>query len=525
MALLHNFFTTVCTLDREGGVSSARHVQEVEMFSVTMRLRLILVAALGLAAPWFAAHAQQLPDTPEVRAVQAFVEALNAGTPEKIRTFVDVHVAGRNEVRELFFNEMSRLSRDTGGIDLEFLLRRPDGIVVVRGRTRKSNTPIGIELNRESEEPFRFLGIKPDASGGDAPGGPGTIPRPRADPNMDDGQRAAAWDRYVSQVAANDLFSGVVLVARDDHIVFEHAYGLASKRFKVPNRIDTRFNLGSVNKAITKTAILQLMAQGRVDLDATIATYLPDYPQATGTKITVRHLLTHTSGLGEIFTPEFRRASKDQFREPRDFFPLFINAPLKFEPGKGNSYSNAGYVVLGAIVESVCRCRYYDHVKEHIYAPAGMVDTDALEADAPVENVAEGYQRVSGASGQTDWRNNQYVDAIKGSPAGGAYSTAHDLLRFVQALKRGVLLPASLAGTVFGRPLPPAQTAGKRNEESSQAITLPNVAISGGSPGVNAMVQVSGPYTIVVLSNYDPPAATSLGAAVAGLLEGGQPRP
>jgi len=248
------------------------------MFGVTIRLTLVLVAAL--AAPRSGAGAQQLPDTPDVRAVQAFLEALNAGTAEKMRAFVDTHVADPNDLREVFFKEMSRLSGDTGGIDAVRQLRRPDGTVVVRGRARKSNTPIGVELNQQSAPPFHFLGIKVEAGGGDAPAGAlGTIPPPRANPNTDDGQRAAAWDRYVSHLAANDLFSGVVLVARDDHIVFEHAYGLASKRFRVPNRIDTRFNLGSVNKAITKTAILQLMAQGRVDLDATIATIFPIIPR------------------------------------------------------------------------------------------------------------------------------------------------------------------------------------------------------------------------------------------------------
>jgi CubicO group peptidase (beta-lactamase class C family) len=495
------------------------------MFGVTMRFTLVLAAALALARPSSATHAQQLPDTPEVRASQAFIEALNSGTPETIRNFVDAHVAGRDEARELFVDEMTRLGRETGGIDMTFLLRRPDGTVVVRGRARKSNSPIDIELKPESEEPFRFVGITPDAGGGEVPGGLGTIQRPRADSNMDDVQRAAAWDRYVSQLAANDLFSGVVLVARDDQVVFDRAYGLASKRFKVPNRTDTRFNLGSVNKAFTKTAILQLLAQGRIDLDAPIVRYLPDYPASTGEKISVRQLLTHTSGLGDIFTAEFRRASSDRFREPRDYFPLFVSAPLAFEPGKGNSYSNAGYVVLGAIVEAVCSCRYDDYVKEHIYAPAGMVHTEALDADATVENVADGYERVSGVSGLAQWRSNQFQHAIKGSPAGGGYSTARDLWRFVQALKRGSLLPATLAGLVFGRQLSPAPAARDRSEAPSQAIAFPNGAISGGGPGINAAVQVSGPYTIVVLSNYDPPAATTVGEVVAGLLGGGQPRP
>jgi CubicO group peptidase (beta-lactamase class C family) len=135
-------------------------------------------------------------------------------------------------------------------------------------------------------------------------------------------------------------------VARDGKPIFAKAYGLANKDQQIPNQLDTKFALGSMNKMITSVAIAQLVPAGKFKYSGTVAQLLPGYPnQEIAAKITVHQLATHTSGLGDVFGPEFQQ-KKDTLRTVRDWFPLFAGKPLRFEPGKSWSYSNAGFVVL-----------------------------------------------------------------------------------------------------------------------------------------------------------------------------------
>src|SRR4029079_16154267 len=129
--------------------------------------------------------------------------------------------------------------------------------------------------------------------------------------------------------------------------------GYADRESKTPNNLETRFRLGSMNKMFTSVSIAQLVQAGKLKYTDTVADVLPDYPnKEVARKITVHQLLTHTSGLGDIFGPEFQR-TKDSLHDLKDYLPLFVNQPLRFEPGKDWSYSNAGFIVLGLIIEHV----------------------------------------------------------------------------------------------------------------------------------------------------------------------------
>src|SRR5262249_10815599 len=150
---------------------------------------------------------------------------------------------------------------------------------------------------------------------------------------------------------------------------FQKAYGLADRDKKIPNDLNTRFRLGSMNKMFTSVAIAQLVQQGKMSYNDTVAKLLPDYPDKDiAAKIAVHQLLTHTSGLGDFFGPEFRE-KKDTLHGLNDYLKLFAGKPLKFEPGKGWAYSNAGMIVAGLIVERVSGQNYYDYVREHIFKP------------------------------------------------------------------------------------------------------------------------------------------------------------
>ena len=175
--------------------------------------------------------------------------------------------------------------------------------------------------------------------------------------------------------------------------------------------------------------------EGRLAFTDPVGKHLPDYPnKAVAEKVTLHHLLTHTSGVGDYFNDKYVKAAKDRFRTVRDFFPLFVDKPLEFEPGTRFRYSNAGFMILGAVIEKVSGQNYFDYVRDHVYKPAGMADTDAYEMDQDTPNLATGYRRINlqGQSEVGPRRNNLFLHVFKGGPAGGGFSTAEDLIRFAQ---------------------------------------------------------------------------------------------
>jgi CubicO group peptidase (beta-lactamase class C family) len=348
-------------------------------------------------------------------------------------------------------------------------------------------------------------------------------PQSDSAPTISDAELIREINAYVGQQFAEGKFSGTVLIAKEGEPIYQQAFGLASIAYQVPNRIDTKFNLGSMNKMFTAVAIAQLAEQGKLSFDDPISTHLPDYPNAeVAENVTIHHLLTHTSGLADYFNDKFVEASRARFRTIEDFFPLFVDEPLQFEPGSEWSYSNSNFIVSGAIIEAVSGQNYFDYVREHIYEPAGMSDTDAYELDRETPNLATGYTRARGGN---ELRNNLFEHVIKGGPAGGGYSTAADLLAFAQALLANELL----------------------NDEMTTLVTEPKVAAqgpfdahygygfmhetlngyhrfghSGGFEGISSELNIYPElgYVVVILSNFDPPAAPLVSLRIGKLLTG-----
>jgi len=307
------------------------------------------------------------------------------------------------------------------------------------------------------------------------------------------------FDAFLQKQVTADKFSGCVLVARAETPIFRKAYGLASKRFNVPNQIDTKFNLGSINKVFTKVAVMQLFEQHKLSLEDYVSKHLPNYPYDVASKVKINHLLNHTSGMGNYFNEKFE-ASQHKLRTVDDFLSLFINDPLSFKPGEKIQYSNAGYVVLGRIIESVSGQNYYDYVREHIYKPAGMKDSDHYEMDMPTPNLAIGYTEIDeeGQLLKGSRRGNLFIIGVKGSPAGGGYSTVDDMLKFCSALRGHKLLNPKYTELMFQSAR--AQTT---NEAKPRCFSH-----AGGAPGVGAIFKMylDLDYISVVLSNYDPEA-------------------
>nr|BFE74187.1 hypothetical protein GCM10020092_074880 [Actinoplanes digitatis] len=197
---------------------------------------------------------------------------------------------------------------------------------------------------------------------------------------------ADEWMRGFRAIAApeseQERFAGAVLVCRRDERILAEAYGMADRERKIPNEVSTRFRNGSLTKMFTAVAVVRLIQAGLVDPDAPVGTYLSDYPNSeVASKVTVHHLLTHTGGTGDFFSPEYEE-HRTELRTVADYLRLFGERARRFEPGAWFDYSNYGFILLGAVIERVSGQSYYDYVDDHVFAPSG----DAAQRRAAVRH-------------------------------------------------------------------------------------------------------------------------------------------
>jgi D-alanyl-D-alanine carboxypeptidase len=291
-----------------------------------------------------------------------------------------------------------------------------------------------------------------------------------------------------------------VLIARGGAPLFVRSYGLADREARLANSDGTRYNIGSITKTMTKAALLLLRDQGKLDLAKSLRTYLPDYPSKIADEVTLQQLVDHRSGMGDIFGPGFD-ARKNTLKALADYRALFVDAPLEFAPGTDDRYSNAGYVVLGLVIERVSGQSYFDFVRDRILEPARMTDSGwPLQSDATWARATGYTTRTSQPEPPGPRRGNAAFLPARGSSAGGSYSTAADLLRFARALPK--ILGTASYRELMGVP------------RDAPASAKPGVAWGGGAPGVNASVQIEGEWEVVV----DPPAAEEVGRNLGRLL-------
>ena len=315
---------------------------------------------------------------------------------------------------------------------------------------------------------------------------------------------------YLDSLANENKLSGAVLVAKDGVPIASKTAGVADKRTGAPIRLDTKFNTGSLNKMWTSVAIAQLAQAGRLKYDDTIAKHLPDYPnKEVAGKVTIHQLLTHTSGMGAYFNERFW-AQREKLTTVAAHLPLFANEPLAFEPGAQFRYSNSGYTVLGAIIEKITGQEYHAYVTQHVYKPAGMVNTGFYEPGRTIENLAIGQTRMS-PDGKPLEEAVDHTDKIevRGGPAGGGYTTAEDLVRFHSALRDFKLLNPEYTDLItrgkFDVGGPIGRYAYGFSDKTVGGERL--VGHNGGGPGIAVqfdMFPESG-HTAVVLMNVDPP--------------------
>ena len=310
--------------------------------------------------------------------------------------------------------------------------------------------------------------------------------------------QAQEIEALVARHAELDLFSGTVVVAERGKVVYSSAYGQANKDHRIPNRLDTSYNIGSIGKTFTAVAVMQLVEAGKLRLDDTLATHLPGFPFPEKDTITLQHLLNHSSGLGDYMEHADYTRSMSGIRTIADILPLIYTQKPQFPPGERFGYSNSGMVLLGAIIEKASGLTYPDYLQRHVFARAGMKDTHLAQEDDLLPNRSIGYLPNPGGGYRANVR-----EIMPASADGGLRTTAPDLLRYDQSLNGDALLRADSRQRML-TPVGPAPfyASGWFTKRVEGHLA---VGHGGGAPGVNAEFRryPEDGLTVIVLSNYE----------------------
>jgi D-alanyl-D-alanine carboxypeptidase len=308
-------------------------------------------------------------------------------------------------------------------------------------------------------------------------------------------------------------FSGSILVAKDGVPVWRESFGAADREWDVANTADTKFRLGSITKQFTATAILQLVEQGKLSVDDPISKYYADAPAAWA-KVTIKHLLTHTSGIPSYTAiPGFFDKEARLPKTPDEIVKLTREKPLEFEPGSKYAYDNTGYILLGYVIEKLSGETYADYVTKHIFAPLGMKDTGYDVTGEILRHRASGYQ-----GSKDGWKNADFLDMSLPYAAGSLYSTTGDLLIWDRALADGkILTPASRAAMFTDY--------GHEYGYGWRVDTVAGHDRIGHGGGINGFSTGIARYpkdgvVAIVLANYNATPSSSIADNLAGLCAG-----
>jgi CubicO group peptidase (beta-lactamase class C family) len=462
-----------------------------------------IFAAIALASPVPCENAVIAPsqapqsESPALRRAKEFAALLDSGNRVGLRNYAKENFAPRflGISMEQHLEFLSSVHDWTRGVEFHSVQEEKPGEAIVLLKAKLTGDWLALVVRVEPEAPYRISGLglrppKPPASAGTGK-------------KLSEHQAAEELEAFMKKLAAADVFSGTVLLAKDGKPIFKAAYGIANKDFDAPNRIDTKFNLGSMNKMFTAVAIAQLVERGKLSFEDPLAKYLPEFPDPSAAqKIKIKHLLSHTAGLGGYFSRAWGESSRGLYRTVDDMMKrAAADEKLLFEPGSRWQYSNTGMLVLGKVIEKVTGQSYYDYVRDNITRPAGMINTACFELDNVNPNLAVGYEKEFTDDGY-HFTNNIFDHVLRGGPQGGGYSTVEDLLRFDVALRSNKLVGAEYVKLLLS---PKPELNSPRYGYGFQIDTDAQIAGHGGGfKGINSNLDMflGTGWTAVVMSNY-----------------------
>lgn len=336
--------------------------------------------------------------------------------------------------------------------------------------------------------------------------------------------KTAQLDDLLNKYTEYGQFNGSVLVADQGKVIYKKGFGSANMEWDIANAPDTKHRLGSITKQFTAMLIMQLVADGKLDLQAPVSKYLPDYSKVNGDKITTHQLLTHTSGTPNYtsFPNFFKDMSRNPYT-PTEMLQVFADSTLTFKPGTQFSYSNSGYVLLGAIIEKVTGKSYEQVLQEKIFNPLNMKNTGYDHHGTILKKRATGYE-MKGSKPE----NSQYIDMSSPYAAGAMYSTVEDLFIWDQALYSEKLLPKKYMDMMYEKYIPAfgefygyGWSVGHfpiGNTKDSVAIIGHGGGINGFNTLITRMPQEKS--TIILLNNTGRAPLDDITVAINGIMHG-----
>ncbi|MDJ0644511.1 MAG: serine hydrolase [Flavobacteriaceae bacterium] len=306
-------------------------------------------------------------------------------------------------------------------------------------------------------------------------------------------QFAQRADSMIQNYIDLDIFSGIVLVAKEGNMLYHKAFGLADRSTSRPNELTTLFDIGSMNKTFTSVVVKQLIAEGKLRFDDLLTDHIKGFKDADARKITIRHLLNHESGFGDYHTPDYFDLPRSE-RTLDAIVQRSKSSELLFEPGEEQEYSNLGYVILGAIIEKVSDNKsYFENVKERILTPLNLKHTYLHHFVGLDSVIAKGY--YFSPLGQL--KESAPIQDLP-NPDGGFLSTTEDIMRFYRSYYNDTLLVSA--------------SMKSKDEVFKYLNELPSgkaTGAFGGFDGFNtALYQIlSEDVTIIVFANMDEPVA------------------
>jgi CubicO group peptidase (beta-lactamase class C family) len=441
----------------------------------------------------------QLPQTEPGKLASEWLAQCNAPNHEAMAKWAAEHFGAAflqlHNANEVADQDLQVCTRQGGFDPVKVNESTPDHILVsVHGK--KTGVWLGLDLGAKDGK-IAGLGFRPI-----------DIPDSALPSEVSDAAIKKEVESTVARLSNAGLFSGVVLVARGTQPIAIATGGYVDRNKKSVITPDTQFTLGSMGKMFTAAAVGQLVDQGKLSYDDVVGKFFPQYGNQTiREKVTVGMLLSHTGGLGDFLGKRTPEMMKNGVKRASEFVPLFENDTPKFEPGTSWSYSNAGLALAGSIVEKASGEAYPDYLRKHIFGPAGMKNSDPNNIPHQDPRMVTPYTQMSEKGPSNEWHT---AEPDIGSPAGGALSTANDLIHFADALRNGKLVSKATFEKM-------TQPHGKTpwGGEYGYAMQIEHVGgetvvgHGGGYPGVNTELSIvlNSPYTVVALANQDPPAA------------------
>lgn len=456
--------------------------------AVTVALALAPALQAQQAQPVLHPTEAQIAASPAVKRLEELLEVVNSGDAARIKAWVQTAAAQPGPVPVAVTLDLYHRSR---GLDLVRVEKvEGNGIVAVL-RNRLTGDEQALALEVEPQAPHRIAVMY------DAPFTPAAASVPASEE-----ARLRQIGTWLKRLGDAEVFSGVVVIAREGKPVFSQAYGYADRDRKIPNTVDTPFLLGSMNKLFTGLAIGRLVDQGKLSYEDPLSKFVPDYPDSESAgKIKIKHLLSHTSGLPS-FDPAFSPPG-DSAVTVQTILDSVPRKALQFEPGTKWSYSNTGIQLLGRVIEIVTGQDYYEYVRKNVYRRGGMKRDPFPDYSRGAVAMAQPYEIEWDDTGPR-WASQMAITTRRGGPAGGGIASATDLIRLGNAMKAGrIVKPETLRLHSSAKPELATRHYGYAFAVRARMAERPLVGHGGNAPGqcTEFGTLADTPYTIVVLSN------------------------